>query len=644
MEVRSRSSKKKCVSEVGVENIGLRNVLSGEETVIEALEIEEISRATLSLPNPDAWAEMESKGFRVTFSCNESSENCEISLLIGSDFYWSLTHRIKRLDSSLVAVETSLGWSLQGKCDERSDCTSVHLVHSEEESISTELRRFWEIESLGILEKGSVTLDNGDEEILSEFDKSVNFVDGRYRVNLPWKPGMREALQNNKTVARKRFEGLVRRFKCDHELFCEYKDVIDDYVREGIVERTSCDSLLDSQGFYLPHHAVIRSDKTASHIRIVFDGSAHEDGQSSLNQTEILALKQNEQLRSSSEIKSLVPYLDENNLLRLTGRLLEADLCFGEKHPVILPRRCKFTELLVIREHERIGHCGVSATLTQLRKKYWISKGRQLVKTMIRICLVCKKYSAKPADQLSGQLPRDRITQSPPFQVVGIDFTGAILVKENQGTRKSYVSLFTCAVTRAVHLELVLDMSTKCFLLALRRFLARRGNCKVIYSDNARTFKAAERELAYFANILKDSEFQSFVADKGIHWKFIVERVPWWGGFYERLVKTIKNPLRKILGRALLTFEELSTILSEVEVIVNHRPLTYVENDSGEPEPLTPAHFLELGYGDSKYPIHFIELIDATTAKESYKKRKTYRTLLLKHNFGDAGKNSICSS
>ncbi|GFS50888.1 DUF1758 domain-containing protein [Trichonephila clavipes] len=258
---RSSSDKIFCLFDNGIE-VRLRNVLSGEETVIEALEIEGISKATLSLPNPDAWAEMESKGFRLRFSCNESSENCEISLLIGSDFYWSLTHRIKRLDSSLVAVKTSLGWSLQGKCDEQSDCTSVHLVHSEEEWISTELRRFWQIESLGILDKGSMTLGNGDEEMLSEFDKSVNFVDGRYRVNLPWKPGMREALQNNKTVARKRFEGLVRRFKCDHKLFCEYKDVIDDYVRE-----------------------VIRSDKTTSRIRIVFDGSAHEDGQSSLNQS-----------------------------------------------------------------------------------------------------------------------------------------------------------------------------------------------------------------------------------------------------------------------------------------------------------------------------------------------------------------------
>ncbi|GFQ87771.1 uncharacterized protein TNCT_586741 [Trichonephila clavata] len=162
-------------------------------------------------------------------------------------FYWSLTHRIKRLNSSFVAVETSLGWSLQGKCNEWSDCTSVHLVHSEEESISAELRIFWEIESLVIHDKDSVTLGNGDEDIFSEFDKSVSFVDGRSRVSLPWKPGMREVLQNNKTVAR----GKV----------------------------------LLSQGFYLPYHAVIRSDKTTSRLRIVFDGSAHEDGHSSLNQS-----------------------------------------------------------------------------------------------------------------------------------------------------------------------------------------------------------------------------------------------------------------------------------------------------------------------------------------------------------------------
>ncbi|GFX85880.1 integrase catalytic domain-containing protein [Trichonephila clavipes] len=159
---------------------------------------------------------------------------------------------------------------------------------------------------------------------------------------------------------------------------------------------------------------------------------------------------------------------------------------------------------------------------------------------MIRICFICKKCSATPADQLNGQLPRHRITQSPPFQTVGIDFTASILVEDNQGTHKSYVSLFTSTVTRAVHLELVSGMSTKCVLLGLRRFLARR--CKVIYYDIARTFEAAETELAYFANILKDSEFQNFVTDKCIHRKFIVKCMPWWGGFYESLVKTIKDP------------------------------------------------------------------------------------------------------
>ncbi|GFX64729.1 integrase catalytic domain-containing protein [Trichonephila clavipes] len=271
-----------------------------------------------------------------------------------SDFYWSLTHRIKRLNSSLVAVETSLGWSLQGKCDERSDCTLVHLVHSEEESISTELRRFWEIESLGILDKGSVTLGNGDEEILSEFDKSVNFVDGRYRVNLPWKPGMREALQNNKTVARwntldktlrsfwetenlseeqpiisdelsycekhfqkthfrkpcgrysvslpfkeniqknvdlgdfrsiasKRLDQLWRRLDRDPKLNNLYTKFIEEYLSlDHMEEITNIDDIA-SEGFFLPHHGVLRAGNHSRLLRVVFNGSQKTDLDISLN-------------------------------------------------------------------------------------------------------------------------------------------------------------------------------------------------------------------------------------------------------------------------------------------------------------------------------------------------------------------------
>ncbi|GFT32199.1 integrase catalytic domain-containing protein [Trichonephila clavipes] len=506
-----------------------------------------------------------------------------------SDFYWSLTHRIKRLDSSLVAVETRLGWSLQGKCDELSDCT------------------------------------------LGEFDKSVNFVDGRYGVNLPWKPGMREALQNNKTVARKRFEGMVRRFKCDHELFCEYKDVIDDYVREGIVERTSCDSLLDSQGFYLPHHAVIHSDKTTSRIRIVFDGSAHENGQSSLNQSlytgpnlhpNILELllcfrkspvaftaDQQEGVKTESSETSAIDlrpptkvlglawdpendliYFDPKDLLKFMSRRGESKRFFlsvvgrifdpiGILGPFVIKLKCLLQEIWTL------GVEWDSELLPKLRHKWqqWSSEAEGL--TEIKI----PRFYLGNIDQEISKCEKHC------FSDASKSAYGRILYLRFVTCNNEVETSFICSKSRVAPLK----------SLTLSRL----------------ELTAAERELAYFANILKDSEFQNFVADKGIHWKFIVERVPWWGGFYERLVKTINDPLRKILGRALLTFEEFSTILSEVEVIVNHRPLTYVENDLGEPEPLTPAHFLELGYGDSKYPIHFIELIDATTAKESYKKR-----------------------
>ncbi|GIX68451.1 reverse transcriptase [Caerostris darwini] len=175
-----------------------------------------------------------------------------------------------------------------------------------------------------------------------------------------------------------------------------------------------------------------------------------------------------------------------------------------------------------------------------------------------------------------------------------------------------------------------MSMTTKSFLLALRRFLSRRGVCQTIYSDNAKSFKAAERELQHFAKIVKEQELQDFISSQGVTWKFIIEHAPWWGGFNERLVKCVKDPLRKILGRALLTFEEVSTILTEIEAVINMRPLTYTTNDLGETEPLTPAHFLHFGKTEFSYPLHFADLVNKTLTKETLLRRKRYQTNLLK--------------
>ncbi|XP_054717257.1 uncharacterized protein LOC129226651 [Uloborus diversus] len=346
---------------------------------------------------------------------------------------------------------------------------------------------------------------------------------------------------------------------------------------------------------------------------------------------EIVDLERSQKVSDSSKIRSLVPFLDPRNILRIKRRLDESEFSLDEKQPIILPKNSKFSELLILHEHTKNFHIGVTATLVMLRRKFWIAKGRQLVKKVLRKCFICRKYKSKPANEITAQLPKDRIVENPPFEICGLDFAGAILYKCDKEVKKAYFAIFTCAVTRGIHLELVSSMSTKHFLLAFRRFISRRGSCSVVYSDNAKSFKAANKDLMYFYNILQDSEFKDFISSRGINWKFIVERAPWWGGFYERLVKSVKDPLRKVLGKALLTFEELSTVLTEIEYVVNSRPLTYVTDNFSEPKPLTPLDFLQYGRKNHDYPFNFAELVNRVSTRESLLKRKQYQTTLLKH-------------
>ncbi|GAA6090922.1 uncharacterized protein LOC109098335 [Tachysurus ichikawai] len=125
------------------------------------------------------------------------------------------------------------------------------------------------------------------------------------------------------------------------------------------------------------------------------------------------------------------------------------------------------------------------------------------------------------------------------------------MVKTSNGMSKAYIALFTCAVTRAIHLELVSSQSTENFLLALKRFIARRGLCKVIYSDNAKTFKRADQDLKELWKSIKEPDLRIFFAEKRITWKYIVKRAAWWGGFWERLVRSTKSCLKRILAEVL---------------------------------------------------------------------------------------------
>ena len=171
----------------------------------------------------------------------------------------------------------------------------------------------------------------------------------------------------------------------------------------------------------------------------------------------------------------------------------------------------------------------------------------------------------------------------------GVGFAGPLHVKNaTNGTDKVYIALFSCCVTRALHLDLVKDLSATKFLRCLRRFSARRGTPALIVSDNAKTFKATARALKKLFNC---ETLQGYLGENRIEWKFNLERAPWWGGFFERMVQSVKRCLRNVLGNARLTFDELLTTLVEVEGTLNSRPLTYVYDEVGS-EPLTPSHLM----------------------------------------------------
>ncbi|KAF2892544.1 hypothetical protein ILUMI_13629 [Ignelater luminosus] len=200
----------------------------------------------------------------------------------------------------------------------------------------------------------------------------------------------------------------------------------------------------------------------------------------------------------------------------------------------------------------------------------------------------------------TGYTHKNRITKAKAFQVTGLDFAGPLYVKENK-REKGYVILFTCDVTRAIQFELDSNLRTETSLLALRRFMARRGVPQIIYSDNAKTFKRLAGDFRELGNIVESEDIRRLAANFRIKWKFIVERPAWWGGFWERLVRSVKTALKASVGRFLLNRDQLSTLIIKIEATINGRPLTYITDDPDELLPLTPSHLL-IGYAEATVP------------------------------------------
>ena len=292
---------------------------------------------------------------------------------------------------------------------------------------------------------------------------------------------------------------------------------------------------------------------------------------------EIKALEQGRDVAVGSPIRSLTPYLADG-VLRVRGRLQFSDLCYEEKHPFIVPKG-HLAVLLVREQHDLLKHAGVATLITAVRSSMWVVGLRGIARRVVRGCLACRRQDSRACCEPAAPLPSDRVSPTPPFSVVGIDFAGPLFAVDFP-KKKFYVLLFTCAVTRAVHLELTGSLTLDEFMLAFRRFSARRGVPSTVYSDNACTFKGADLLLQrYFGRLAPV-------------WKFITPQSPWHGGWWERLVRSVKLALRKSLAQRCLSRVELETVLIEIEACVNSRPITFVGDTVDSPAPLTPNHFL----------------------------------------------------
>lgn len=288
---------------------------------------------------------------------------------------------------------------------------------------------------------------------------------------------------------------------------------------------------------------------------------------------DILALQQN---KRGSLQRQLGLQLDEHGLVHCLGRLINAELSAGAISPILLPKSDPFTTLVIQKYHKSILHSGTSQTLGQARHTYWIPQGRSVVKRVLRDCRICRRHERGPYRMPAmPPLSKQRVTQFPPFSFTGLDYLGPLFVKNGSSVTKVWVCLFTCMAIRAVHLELVPDMTTSAFLLCLRRFVARRGVPKQILSDNAPQFKAAKTVLdVAVKQAVASSSVECYIADQGIHWQFITQLSTWMGGFYERLVGLVKRCLRKSIGRTMLTTDQLQTYLLDVEAVINSQPFS----------------------------------------------------------------------
>ncbi|KAL0842122.1 hypothetical protein ABMA28_014300 [Loxostege sticticalis] len=307
-------------------------------------------------------------------------------------------------------------------------------------------------------------------------------------------------------------------------------------------------------------------------------------------------LKQNKRLDRNSKLLTLSPILGDDGLLRMAGRIDAAtEIPTYVKHPVILDGRCHITHLIVKYYHVKAYHGNQETVVNELKQRYWIIRLRPTVKFISSKCMLCRIKRAQPHPPRMGDLPEARLAHHQrPFTYTGVDLFGPLEVTVGRRREKRYGVIFTCLTVRAIHIELVSQLTTDALIMALRRMAARRGWPRCLYSDNGTNLRGAHTELKKCILELDEKLLKEGATSYGLEttWTFIPPASPHWGGAWERLIRSIKAALKVTLKERAPRDETLQTLMAEIEQTINSRPLSHVSVEPSSRETLTPNHFL----------------------------------------------------
>jgi hypothetical protein len=304
---------------------------------------------------------------------------------------------------------------------------------------------------------------------------------------------------------------------------------------------------------------------------------------------ELRALKKGKPVKKDSKLVSLNPVIN-HELVRVGGRQL---ILREDNYPIILASRSHVTKLIIEYYHKENGHIGTQQVLAKLREKYWILQGPSTVKRVIRRCLICQKQNSPLLSQQMAPLLEEQTTpERPPFTFVGIDYFGPLNVKQGRSIVKRYGVIFTCLTTRAVHFEIAQSLTTDSFLSAFQRFVNRRGTPEKVFSDNGTNLVGGDRELRRSLQEWNQVNIEKCMTQREIEWKFNPPYSSHRGGAWERLIRSARAILKALTTEQLVNDEQLVTLMTETEKIMNDRPITQVSNDPNDPQALSPSMLL----------------------------------------------------